>query len=47
MNSDLSEEPGDQGAQDKRVVGLSVVERQANVAGVPQVTLPTVQVPGC
>lgn len=44
--ADLFEEPGDQGAQDKRVIGLSVVVGQANVAGLPEVPLPPLQVPG-
>lgn len=38
----LFEEPGDQGAQDERVVGLPVVVGQADVAGLPQVPLPPV-----
>lgn len=45
--ADLFEEPGDEAAQDERVVGLSVVVGQADVAGLPQIPLPAVQVPGC
>lgn len=45
--ADLFEEPGNQGAQDECVVGLSVVVGQADAAGLPQVTFPAVQVPGC
>lgn len=46
-SADLLEEPGHQGAQDEGVVGLAVVVRQADVAALPQVALPAVQVPGC
>lgn len=46
-SADLFEEPGHQGAQDEGVVGLAVVEWQADVAALPQVALPAVQVPGC
>lgn len=46
-SADLLEEPGHQGTQDEGVVGLAVVVWQADVAALPQVALPAVQVPGC
>lgn len=43
----LFEEPCNKGAQNERVIGFSVMEGQTNVAGVPKVSFPAVQVPGC
>lgn len=45
--ADLFEEPGNQGAQNEWVIGFPVMKGKANVAGVPQVPFPAVQVPGC
>lgn len=44
--ADLFEKPGNQRSQDERIIGLSVVVGQADAAGLPQVALPAVQVPG-
>lgn len=45
--ADLFEEPGNQRAQNEWVIGFPVMKGEANVAGVPQVPFPAVQVPGC